>query len=48
LLQRLDPLALSGERRISAHPLRDFQGIGSIELAVQIGVDQQDRVIIRR
>ena len=48
LLQRLDPLALRSERGIDAHPLRNFQGIGSIELAVQIGVDQQDRLIIRR
>ena len=48
LLQRLDPLALGSERGISAHPLRDFQRIGRIELAIQIGMDQQDRVIIRR
>jgi hypothetical protein len=39
LLQRLDPLALGSERAISAHPLRDFQRIGGIELAIQIGMD---------
>ena len=39
LLQRLDPLALGTERGISAHPLRDFQRIGGIELAIQIGMD---------
>ena len=48
LPQRLDPLALGSERGIGAHPLRDFQRIGRIELAIQIGMDQQDRVIIRR
>ena len=48
LLQRLDTLALGGERGISAHPLRYFQRIGRIELTIQIGVNQQDRVIIRR
>ena len=48
LPQRLDPLALGSERGIGAHPLLDFQGIGRIELAIQIGMDQQDRVIIRR
>ena len=48
LPQRLDPLALGSERGIVAHPLLDFQGIGRIELAIQIGMDQQDRVIIRR
>ena len=48
LPQRRDPPALGGERGISAYPLRDFQRIGGIELAIQIGMDQQDRVIIRR
>ena len=48
LLQRLDPLALGGERGISAHPLLDFQRISRIEFAVQIGMDQQNRIIIRR
>ena len=48
LPQRLDPLTLGSERGIFAHLLLDFQGIGRIELAIQIGMDQQDRVIIRR
>ena len=48
LPQRLDPLALGSERGIVAHPLLDFQGIGRIEFAIQIGMDKQDRVIIRR
>ena len=48
LLQRRHSPAFSGERGISAYPLRDFQRIGRIELAIQIGMDQQDRVIIRR
>ena len=48
LPQRRDPPALGGERGISAYPLRDFQRIGRIELVIQIGMDQQDRVIIRR
>jgi hypothetical protein len=48
LPQRCDPPALGGERGISAYPLRDFQRIGRIELAIQIGMDQQDRVIISR
>jgi len=47
--QRLDALALGGERRLSAHLLCDPQRVGRVELAVQIGMDQQDRVdVIRR
>jgi hypothetical protein len=39
LLQRCHPPALGGKRRISAYPLRDFQGVGRIELAIQICMD---------
>jgi hypothetical protein len=46
LLQRREPPALGSERGIGAYPLRDFQRIGGIELAIQIGMDQQDRVIV--
>ena len=46
--QGLDTLALGGERRLSAHLLRDPQRVGWIELAVQIGMDQQDCVVVRR
>ena len=43
LPQRRDPPALGGKRGISAYPPRDFQRISGIELAIQIGMDQQDR-----
>jgi len=47
LPQRFDALALGGERRLGIHPLRDRQRVGRIELIVQIGMDQQDRAIVR-
>ena len=47
-LQCLDALAFGGERRLRAHLLRDPQRVGGIELAVQIGMNQQHRVIVSR
>ena len=45
-LQCLDALAFGDERRLRAHLLRDLQRVGGIELAVQIGMNQQHRVIV--
>ena len=42
LLQCGHPPALGSERGISAYPLCNLQRIGGIELAIQIGMDQQD------
>jgi hypothetical protein len=47
-LQCLDAFAFGGERRVRAHLLRDPQRIGGIELAVEIGMNQQHRVIVSR
>jgi hypothetical protein len=48
LLQRFDALAFGCERRISPHPLRNFQRVGGVELTVQVSVDEQNRVVVGR
>ena len=46
--QRLDPLALGGHRRLGGKAPLDLERMGGVELAVEIGVDEQGRVVLRR
>jgi hypothetical protein len=47
LLQGLNACPFGGERRLRAHLLLDRQRVRRVELAVHIGMDQQDRLIVR-
>ena len=47
LPQRLDARALGGERRIACDLPFDRERIGRIELAVEVGVNQQHGVVVR-
>jgi hypothetical protein len=40
-LQRIDTLAFGGKGRIGRHALFHCEGVGRVELAVEIGVDRQ-------
>ncbi len=46
-LQRIDALAFGGKDRVGGHTLFHRESVGGIELAIEIGMDGQDRIFVK-